>query len=60
MADLKDYTVIKPLVPNSAGNDTFTAPDSTASRKSPETMTDRQRVPFNAPATAYEWDLNDR
>lgn len=43
--------VYKPLIPNGAAIDTFTAPDSTASRPNPNTMEDRPRTQNQVPDT---------
>lgn len=45
------------FVPNMAGIDKFTAPDSTAKRPNPESLQDRPRTPNQIPSTAIEADL---
>lgn len=49
--------IIKGLVPNTAVIDTFTAPDSTASRPDPSSMADRPRTPSVSPASTLEANL---
>lgn len=45
------------FVPNTTAIDVFTAPDSTASRPNPGSLTDRPRKPNQIPTTAIEADL---
>lgn len=45
------------FVANTAAIDTFTAPDSIASRPNPGSLTDRPRTANQIPTTAIEADL---
>lgn len=51
--------IINGMVPSSAAIDTFTAPDSMASRPSPGTMADRPQKPVVEPAITLESNLNE-
>lgn len=45
------------FVPNTAAIDTFTAPDSTASRPNAASLNDRPHTPNQTPSSAVEADL---